>query len=87
MKEEEEKANEIIEKFYSINNEADQNKGTNPYISRDYAVQCALICVDEIIENESRGFDIEDCNPTTQENIIFWQQVKQSINQINKLNQ
>ena len=44
------KAKELANKFYSINKDGDQRLGTNPYISREYAKECALLCVDELIK-------------------------------------
>lgn len=68
-----EKAKELVNKY------SEQIFIVSGMYSSEEAKQCALICVDEIIKNESRGFDIEDCNPFTQENIIFWQEVKKEI--------
>lgn len=73
-----EKARELVSKFNKL----------DYYISDESAVyyhnstKCALICVDEIIENECRGFEAEDCDPLTQKNIEFWQEVKQEIEKL-----
>lgn len=83
-----EKATELTRKFYSINNEDEQNKGTDPYISRDYANQCALICVDEVLKSDpltpskfntkvSKG---EAYKQSEDESYYFWQEVKQELN-------
>jgi hypothetical protein len=37
------KATEVIEMFYAINDSDKENLGTNPYISRHYAKECAAL--------------------------------------------
>ena len=45
-----EKAEELAGKFFSINNEKESKLGTNPFISRSYAKECAKIAAIELIE-------------------------------------
>ena len=44
------KAKRLVDRFYDVNDEKQSTLGTNPYISMEYAKQCALICVDEMWE-------------------------------------
>ena len=60
-----EKAKELFDRFY-LNG---IKKYSMPY---ENSVQCALICVDEILEN----------NYGAKFQMIFWQEVKQEINKL-----
>ena len=40
----------LIEMYFNINDMSEQNKGTNPFISRKYSVQCAITDVSNTIE-------------------------------------
>jgi hypothetical protein len=68
-----EKAEQLIRKYYSfgINKEGQT-------LSWDESKQCALIAVDEIINNslEYMGCDLNDGE------IIYWQEVKQEIEKL-----
>jgi len=41
----EKKAEEIIEMYFSVNDIKGLDRATNPFISSEFAKQCALICV------------------------------------------
>ena len=76
MKEIEEEAERIIELFYGVNNDKDAAHGTMPYISRDYAKQCALIyCEGRKIE----AAYVDGLVTTRGKRWSFWQQVKEHI--------
>lgn len=68
-----EKAEQLIRKYYSfgINKEGQT-------LSWDESKQCALIAVDEIINNSLKymGCDLNDGE------IIYWQEVKQEIEKL-----
>jgi hypothetical protein len=64
-----EKAIELVDKFSHFTN---QEKWE---LKNYYAMECALIAVDEIIENEK--IDSLECN-----NIQYWQQIKQAIKEL-----
>ena len=64
-----EKAIELVDKFSHFTN---QEKWE---LKNYYAMECALIAVDEIIENEK--IDSLECN-----NIQYWQEIKQSIKEL-----
>tara|TARA_R110000772_G_scaffold181295_1_gene292609 strand:+ start:744 stop:968 length:225 start_codon:yes stop_codon:yes gene_type:complete len=70
-----EKAEELRRKFFNVNDEKQANKGTNPFISIGYAKQCALICVDRMLDlfEDTDGADYR-------ENEL--QEVKQEINKL-----
>ena len=63
-----EKAKELVDRFLNIEG-ADDCGNSYSYV----AIQCALICVDEILEG-SRLFYIED--------YYYWTEVKQEINKL-----
>lgn len=68
----EERANEIIERFYKINRdlENDDISGTNPYISRRAAVLCAIELAKENILISSNGYSAEWHNRTS-----YWEKI------------
>ena len=47
---EQEAAEQLIEQYYSINKIDDNSTGTNPYISRNYALHCAINDVTNTLE-------------------------------------
>ena len=51
---EEKEAERIIEMYFRVNSIDNESSGTNPYISREYSKQCALIHVQGIIEANHR---------------------------------
>ena len=65
-----EKAKELVDRFYEIQL---KSKG---YASVVLAKQCALICVDEIIEDATH----DPFNAKTR--IEYWQEVKQEIEKL-----
>ncbi|MFN8296753.1 MAG: hypothetical protein U0T69_11190 [Chitinophagales bacterium] len=65
-----EKAIELVEKFLPFNNVFDLSDGWVQDITT--AKQCALICVQEILNNASCGY----CENLTKE---YWQEVKKEI--------
>ena len=71
MTPQEQKAGELVEKFYYAKDE-DGYYSTNKYRAK----QCALICVDEIIESHIDEF--------TQQNECadYWNEVKTEINKL-----
>lgn len=89
---EEEKANELIEKFKAqkvtvcdYNNEPGNPNIVTENMITHSAKQCALICVDEIltkISNELQGFSRFKMNPPPNivEDLQYWQAVKKELN-------
>ena len=77
MTAEQQKAKELIEKFNSLLPYYTHNDNTNT------AKQCAILCVDEIINasptNPLKGSYIELYSDMIDESIVFWQTVKQEI--------
>ncbi len=77
-----EEAIELVEKFFSINNERESNLGTNPFISREYAKQCAIIAVKRIISASpslpilsDAGNFVNDIEESTE----YWEEVLKEI--------
>tara|TARA_R110000772_G_scaffold17946_3_gene50132 strand:+ start:221747 stop:222007 length:261 start_codon:yes stop_codon:yes gene_type:complete len=74
-------AKEILESFYQINSADEHNKGTNPYISRQYTRKCAVKFVDgildeyDIIRSMCYDYDIT----TWDERADYWEMVKKFI--------
>ena len=77
MNDAKEKAKELIEKFFSVNDDKKSKLGCNPFIDKDYAKQCALICVDEIID----AIDWHEFE-TPNNKIEYWQEVKEEIKKL-----
>ena len=82
------KAKELVDKFYDINDDKQSTLGTSPYISRLYSKQCALICVDETFEAMSNPISFKykftkrqkkdwEVHRTKLNN--YWNEVKQEI--------
>lgn len=78
MKKAKEKAKELVDKFYSINNSAEDKSGTNPYISREFAKKCTIIHIDEIIKLGALT-DEAWLNVPDDYKVQFWKEVKQEI--------
>lgn len=80
------KAKELANKFYSINNKKGHKDATNPYISRDFAKECAIIAVSAIIESNPtsplKGSYIEIFSDMVDEAIEFWTEVKQELEKL-----
>lgn len=69
------KAKELVEKFEYAEGWQTQN------ISKDYAKQCAIICVDEIIkEYDTKILSGRPSHLESRKH--FWKEVKQSINNL-----
>ncbi len=68
-------AKELTDKFYNINETTKvMYLGTNPYISRDYAKHCAILCVEWHLKEfiSTYGDDLIS-------NIEYWEDVKKEI--------
>jgi hypothetical protein len=79
MKKAKEKAKELVDKFYSINDsEEENNTGTNPYISREYAKKCAIIHIDEVVKLEALT-DEAWLNVPDEYKVQHWKEVKEEI--------
>ena len=79
MKKAEQKANKLIERFspYCYGNDYDNGAETE-----ENAKQCALICVEEVIQSmplEPHTTKTLDYNIAYSEALKFWQEVKQII--------
>ena len=74
----EEKAKELVDKFRNEFKWVEKDFPVDLY--RD-AKQCALICVDEIIESWAK-YNGEIDKSFYPEEIKYWQQVKESINKL-----
>lgn len=72
----EEKANELVEKFYQIKL-YNKHAGENEEI--EHAKQCALICVDEIMNCDAI---FHANNKETNDEKLYWQKVKEQIESI-----
>jgi hypothetical protein len=74
-----EKADELIDKMYYIGR-YDDKEDYNPTMAWERGKQCALIAVDEILNNNSKilGLLTQD----TMHNTWFWQEVKEEIEKL-----
>jgi hypothetical protein len=71
-----EKAEELVEKFFSVIPVPDYDEYVNPLKThKERAKQCALICVDEIIGSVKYTFP-------SAEFLNYWQQVKTEIEKL-----
>jgi hypothetical protein len=76
MKTAKEKAMELVDKFVVYSYFSDGNNSMNrQYQQEDNAKQCALICVDEILQELENGDDGQTSIP-----YVYWQEVKQELN-------
>ncbi len=62
------KAKELVEKYQFNGDMIDDIR-----MSEDYAVECALICVDEMLREIPKRFDSEE---------IYWEEVKKEIEKL-----
>lgn len=69
-----EKAKELVDKYLEANDTIEDWKSNNIGIDNELAKQCALIAVDEVIDN------IED--DYMHYELDWWQEVKQEINKL-----
>jgi hypothetical protein len=67
------KAKELVEKYQFNGDMIDDIR-----MSEDYAVECALICVDEIINTYPTPWSSLDIDPQKE----YWQEVKQEIEKL-----
>lgn len=78
----EEKANELIEKFYSAD---ETNSLSDGWICKKIARQCAAICCEEIINTLNKDIrDLDVRGNVLLDLIKYWNQVLNHINQISK---
>ena len=61
-----EKAKELCDRFFNINDKDLESKGCNPFIDKYYARQCALVCVEEILNLDYFSEEGRD----------YWEEVK-----------
>ena len=74
-----EKAEELVEKFFSVIPVPDYDEYENPLKThKERAKQCALICVDEIIKT----FIPKSNKKYKCDEIDYWQQVKTEIEKL-----
>lgn len=71
---EEEKAKELVGRFYCHG----QKRLQGDKLAREDAKQCALLCIDEIIEALEDNHDYEKCNIE----FTYWKNVKQFIEKL-----
>ena len=72
-----EKAKELVNRFEP--HQSDDYLDSNHYY---HAIQCTLICVDEMYYFESSGYDYEECNHFTQERLNYLDKIKEEINKL-----
>ena len=71
-----EEAIELLDKFFGREH-PNYQCSHDPYIDRDLAKKCALICVDEILrelEEKEDGYRMD--------RVEYWEQVKKEINKL-----
>ena len=66
------KALELVENFYEINDK-EVSQATNPYISRQHSVLCALVAVAEIVKLSKNSL----CKDYFDDR--YWEQVKEEL--------
>ena len=66
-----EKSKELVNKFYNIDSDSEIYDNFTMIIF--YAQRCALICVNELIDDRSKRGQI---------NFTYWKKVKQEINKL-----
>ena len=71
-----EKAKELVDMFDNV---VHSNAGSNNFDFESAAKQCALICIDEILENITE--EVMTYKPFMM-NTDYWQEVKQEINKL-----
>lgn len=86
MKSPKEKAEELVKKFFNINDKELENKGCNPFIDRHYAKQCAIVAVEEILNLKllTKQLNIDKANKIVPNNSQFeyWKEVKKEIKKL-----
>jgi hypothetical protein len=71
-----EKADELVKKMYEV------RSGYVSMITYSFAKQCALVAVDEMLEElDHLAFDDHDYGTSK---MIYWQEVKQEINKLSR---
>jgi len=79
MNEAEKKADEIIEMYFSVNDIKGLDRATNPFISSEFAKQCALIHVNgiiEVLQNKHNKTINRHTHLSYTDDGGFWQEVK-----------
>ena len=80
-----EKAIELVYRYLNIE-DADDCGNSYPYVAK----QCALICIDEILESNEK-ISLKDLRETMEtndilcqltDNAMYWQEVKEEINKL-----
>lgn len=75
-----EKAFQLVDRYLDINEE--QKFNTPRYLTKEEAVEGALITVDEIIHNNNELNGLGDGWMYIEENTDYWQEVKIEINKL-----
>jgi hypothetical protein len=70
-----EKAKDLVDKFFNVNNDELSNRVCNPFIDRIYAKECALISVDEILNEDNMLYH-------TDGTLSYWEEVKEEIKKL-----
>jgi len=65
-----EKAMQLVDQYMDLSDEQEYN--TPRYMTKEMAIQCALIAVNELIKN------VSDVNSR----VLYWQEVKEEIEKI-----
>lgn len=68
-----EKARELVERFIKTESDYFNTDGYDPYLDKDLAKKCALICVDEVLKAIEGGMPYME---------KYWQEVKQEIQKL-----
>jgi len=86
-----EKANELVQKYARLDHGLDEEKWKQIEVRYDgHHKQCALICIDEILEANEK-ISLKDLRETMQtndilcqltDNAMYWQEVKQEIEKL-----
>jgi len=76
-----EKADELVGKFELVERPFNKRSNLKIHMHKGHTVECALICVDEIIRNQ------KECDPSDQSYYYmgeqkYWQEVKEEINKL-----
>lgn len=71
-----EKAKELVDHFMDLSDEQEYN--TPRYMTKEMAIQCALIAVDEVISNIEPSVSMDVISAR----IKYWEEVKIEINKL-----
>jgi hypothetical protein len=83
-----EKAKELVDQFMDLSEEQEYN--TPRYMTKEMAIQCALIAVNEIIESREDDGAFDDTRSVIGSEyyslhpmyLTYWEQVKEEINKL-----